>query len=180
MQGADLIGGHQVDGARRQDTHAVDRAAVANHFEKPRVVSRRRKQSCAAGKALVRTVDVMTLPLPAVRRAREHASGKGVDSSEPLALSRRKKELRVLHPERTGDPIADQTIERYPGYTLRDAAENVGVVAVGPRFSRLRHERQRAEPLHRRADRLVLVRGVTAVARGWAKTLLRVLRGEGR
>ena len=45
-----------------------------------------------------------------------------------------------------------------------------GVIAVHPVLAWLRHERQRRERLHRRADRLVLIRGVPPEAGGWAQS----------
>ena len=63
---------------------------------------------------------------------------------------------------------------------LDHAAEDVGVVAVDPCLAGLRDERQRAEPLHRVADRLILVGGVPAEARGGAKSLRFVERRDRR
>ena len=49
VQRAYLIRGHERDRARREDAGAVERAAVANHLEKTRVVARGRQQACAPG-----------------------------------------------------------------------------------------------------------------------------------
>ena len=67
----------------------------------------------------------------------------------------------------SGDPLA-----------FDDAAEDIGVVAVDPRLARLRDERQRAETLHRVADRLALVGGVPAEASRRAQALRLVHRGD--
>src|SRR3954468_22351774 len=68
MQRSHLVGGHQLDRARRQDAHAVERTAVADHLEEPRIVAGGGQQAGAAGKAAARTVDVMALAARAVGR----------------------------------------------------------------------------------------------------------------
>ena len=49
---ADLVGGHELHGVRREDAHLAERAAIAQRLEEGRIVARRRNQSRAAGKLL--------------------------------------------------------------------------------------------------------------------------------
>ncbi len=72
--------------------------------------------------------------------------------------------MRVLHAERIEDLRAQIDIERHPRRALDDAAQDVRAVAVNEGFARLSNRRQRPEPRHRSADRLVLVRRVPAIS----------------
>src|SRR5262245_35475484 len=113
MQRTDLIGRHQLHGARGEDANAVERAAVANHLQEPRVVARRRQETRAAGEALARTIDIVALAVRPVRRAHDlPVAATEIDRRETLALIRRQEELRVLHAEWTGDPRANELVER--------------------------------------------------------------------
>src|SRR5205823_1182575 len=60
----------------------------------------------------------------------------------------------------SGDAHPDEPIERYARGALDDTAEDIGVVAIDPGLTGLGDERYRSEPLHRVADRLVLVGGI--------------------
>ena len=164
-----------------EHAHAVERAAVAGHLEEPRVIAGRRDQSGATGKTLPRALDVVALAARAVRRADDRAVGAArVDGREPIAIGGRQEEPRVLHAERRRDPRRDELIERHAGRALDDAAEDVGVVAVDVGLARLRDERQRRQPLHRRAGAFVLVRGVPAESRRRSEPLGLVQRRHQR
>ena len=145
----------------REDADAAERAAVSHHLEEASVVRRGRDEARAAREALARTVDVIPLSAWAVgsalgvigRVARIHGR-------EARSLPCGNEEIRVIHLQGTGDAGPDQLVERHPRGTLGDAAEDVGVVAVHPLLAGLRREGQRREPLHRWADRLILVGGI--------------------
>ena len=107
----------------------------------------------------------------AVRSARIHRG-------QPFTPLGRKKELRVLHAERVGDPGPDELIERRARGAFDNAAEDVGVVAVDPRLARLRREGQRGEPLHGVADGLVLVGGEPSEPGGRTEPLRLVKCGD--
>src|SRR5579871_502734 len=61
VQRGDLIGGHQRYRARRENPHAVQLAASADHLEESRVIVRRGGESRAARKTFPRTIDVRAL-----------------------------------------------------------------------------------------------------------------------
>jgi hypothetical protein len=103
----------------------------------------------------------MTLTLRSIGRAHDLAvRSAGVNGCQSIALIGRNVEVRVPHVERLEDAAPEELVERHARSTLDHAPEDVGVVPVDIRFTRLRHERDAREPLHRGADRLVLVRCV--------------------
>jgi hypothetical protein len=82
--------------------------------------------------------------------------------------------VRVLHPERLEDALAQETVQRHSRRALDDHAEHVDRVPVDPTLARLRVERQGGHARDRGGDRLVAVREVPplnprrlpAIARG--------------
>ncbi len=176
MQRAGLVRRHQLDGARREDADAVERALVPDHLQEAGVVAGRGQQAGAAGETAPRSVHVGALPAAAFRSADDRAiAAAGVDSRQPVTGARRQEEHGVFQAERPRDFLPDELVERHPRRAFHDTAQDVDVVAVDPRFARLRDERQRRQPLHRRADRLVLVGGIPAEPSGRAKRFRFVL-----
>ena len=108
----DLVRRHQRDGARRENTHAVERAAVADHLEKARVVAGGREQPGAAGEALARPVDVVPLAPGAVRRADDRAVRPArIDRRQAIAL-RRPAGRTACPSSRAGSVIAPRRTRR--------------------------------------------------------------------
>ena len=171
MQAARLVGGHQLHRAGAENANAIERAAVADHLEETGVVVRRGGEPRSTGEALVRTVHVVPLSLGAFSRAHGLAvRSAGVDRGQPLGFVLRNVEASVLKAQRTGDASAYELVQRHARRLFHHAAEDVGIVAVNERFTRLRHERQRAKAFHRLANRLFFVGGVPAVAGGGAES----------
>src|SRR5262249_12494995 len=86
----------------------------------------------------------------------------------------------VLHAERTGDPRADEFVERHARGALDDAPEDVGVVAVDPLGAGLGDERERRERLDRRANGLVFVGRVPPEPRRGPEASGLIRRRDGR
>ena len=123
------------DGARREDADAVERAAVANHLEEPRVVARggqqarrrprssgagrRRSAPCPSAPSGARDDPCRRLPLAYTAASRSRSAGgrKNCVSFMPSGPV-----IRVRMNSSSG----------MPGRALDDAAEDVGVVAVDP------------------------------------------------
>src|SRR5439155_23067889 len=105
---------HQRHRAGGENADAVERAALADHLEKPGVVVRRRHESRAAGEASARTLDIRALSAGALRGARNSTIGAArVHRREPAALLARQEEMRVLHAKRAANARANELVERY-------------------------------------------------------------------
>ena len=178
MQRAHLVGGHQANAARRQQADAVDRAAKPDGFEEPRVVTSGGEQPGAAREVLARTIGVVALAPRTIGRALVGAVLARVHRRQSRAVRGRQEELGVRHAERRDDARPQVLIERHPRNFLDDAAEDVGVVAIHPLLTGLRHKRQRPQPLHRRADGLVFVGSVPAKSGGGSQSLRPVQAGD--
>src|SRR5205085_2415800 len=121
---------------RCEHPHAVELAATTDHLQEARIVVRRRDQAGAAGEIPPRALDVIALPERTVRSAEDLAAivvVTGVDGDEAIALAARQEEHRVFQSERTRDARVDQLVKWRARRLFRDAAKDVGVVAVDPR-----------------------------------------------
>ncbi len=168
--------GHRSNAASRPDWWSSASRRAATRCER-----RRARRRCESSRGNARS----RAPSTAVRRRRRnscadrrrtildrasHLARAPVLPSSALAYTAAsrsrcaggKKNCVSVIPSGAGDARAHELVERRARHALDDAAENVGVVAVDPRLTGLRDKRQRAERLHRRANRLGLVRGVPA------------------
>ena len=125
---------------------------------------RRREQARATGEVLPRPFYIIPLAFRAVWGAHRLARCRvaRIHRHQSPAFRLRKEEMGIGHPERLRDPCADEFVERFARGALDHTAEDIGGVAVDELLAGLRRERQRAQALHRRADRLILVGCVPA------------------
>ncbi len=128
-----MVGGHELDGARRKDARAVELAAVREHLREAVVVFGRGNQAAAAG------------GLRGLARESRHAAAVGgvgdcrpswsvvfVERGEAGALVGGDIEAGVVHAERREDVVAHEVGQRLAGELFDDVALDVHRQAVDP------------------------------------------------
>ena len=138
----DVVRRHQIDGARAEESRAVQHAAVHEHLRELHVVLGSGPESAAAGEQRLRREPIGRLD--ALEIALLSAA---VERDDALQAIFGWRERRVFHPQRIEDAALQELIERETRDEFDDAAERVDAFerAVAPLRARLEVERRAAK-----------------------------------